>query len=75
MRVKSASAGQICMYIVHVYVGGYYLETKLLLGRMECHTSALKSALDKKHDLQTVVSALENLALPPLLKRESLTAD
>ena len=72
MCVKSASAGQICMYIVHVHVGGHYLETKLLLGRMERHTSALKSVLD---DLQTVVSALENLALPPLLKRESLTAD
>ena len=56
MRVKSASAGQICMYIVHVHVGGHCLETKLLLGRMERLTSALKSVLDKKHDLQTVVS-------------------
>ena len=33
-----------------------------MCSRMKHLTSALKSVLDKKHDLQTVVSALENLA-------------
>ena len=47
------------MYIVHVHVGRHHLDTA---GRMERLISALKSVLDKKHDLQTVVSALENLA-------------
>ena len=44
---------------VHVHVGRHHLDTA---GRMERLISALKSVLDKKHDLQTVVSALENLA-------------
>ena len=39
---------------VHVHVGRHHLDTA---GRMERLTSALKSVLDKKHDLQTVVSA------------------
>ena len=51
------------------------LRNQTTAGRMERLTSALKSVLDRKHDLQTVVSALENLTLPPLLKRESLTAE
>ena len=37
------------------------LRNQTAAGRMERLTSALKSVLDKKHDLQTVVSALENL--------------
>ena len=44
-----------------MHVGRHHLDTA---GRMERLISALKSVLDKKHDLQTVVSAhaLENLA-------------
>ena len=42
-----------------MHVGRHHLDTA---GRMERLISALKSVLDEKHDLQTVVSALENLA-------------
>ena len=45
-----------------MHVGGHHFDTA---GRMERLISALKSVLDKKHDLQTVVSTLENLVPTP----------
>ena len=62
--VKSVSAGQICMYMCMYYIcWRASLRNQTITSRMERLTSTLKSVLDKKHGLQTVVFALENLAL------------
>ena len=64
MRVKSVSAGQICMYMCMYYIcWRASLRNQTITSRMERLTSTLKSVLDKNHGLQTVVFALENLAL------------